>query len=136
FEGNDLYDAASYEHASPFILFRFGRYILNQSVEAWQEKRSGAAHAAVTSNDRYPITITINHKELQTVFFSSYISWLSISREAIAASQNYRLVRETILQIQQLSESAGANFLLVYVPSKEHIYVPHLTDADIRASVF
>jgi len=136
FEGNDLYDAGSYAQANPFILFRFGRYILNQSVEAWHKRSLDRASPAVISNDLYPITITINHKELQTVFFSSYISWLSLSREAIAASQNYRLVRETILQIQQLSESVGANFLLVYVPSKEHIYVPHLTDTDIRARVF
>ena len=136
FEGNDLYDAASYDQASPFILFRFGKYILNRSVEAWQEKRSGTAHAAVISNDRYPITITINHKDLQMVFFSSYISWLSLSREAIEASQNYRLVSETILQMQELSESAGANFLLVYVPSKSHVYLPYLNDPDTIARVF
>ena len=41
FEGNDLYDAASYEQANPFILFRFGKYILARSIEAWQERRSG-----------------------------------------------------------------------------------------------
>jgi SGNH hydrolase-like domain, acetyltransferase AlgX len=136
FEGNDLYDAASYEEANPFILFRFGRYILNRSLEAWQEKRPGTAHAAVIPNYRYPITITIDHKDLQMVFFSSYISWLSLSREAIEASQNYRLVRENILQMQELSESAGANFLLVYVPSKSHVYLPYLHDAETTARVF
>ena len=136
FEGNDLYDATSYEQASPFILLRFGKYILNRSLEAWQEKRPGMAHAAVISNYRYPITITIDHKDLQMVFFSSYISWLSLSREAIEASQNYRLVRENILQMQELSESAGANFLLVYVPSKSHVYLPYLNDPDTIARVF
>jgi len=136
FEGNDLYDATSYDQASPFILFRFGKYILNRSLEAWQEKRPGMAHAAVISNYRYPITITIDHKDLQMVFFSSYISWLSLSREAIEASQNYRLVRENILQMQELSESAGANFLLVYVPSKSHVYLPYLNDPDTIARVF
>lgn len=136
FEGNDLYDAASYEQANPFILFRFGRYILSRSVEAWHERRSGSAGAAVIANYRYPITTTINHKELEMVFFSSYISWLSLSREAIAASQNYRLVRETILQVKELSEAAEANFLLVYVPSKSHVYLPYLNDPEITAQVF
>jgi hypothetical protein len=70
------------------------------------------------------------------VFFSSYISWLSLNREAIAASQNYRLVRETILQVQELSEEAGANFLLVYVPSKSHVYLPYLNDPETVARVF
>lgn len=136
FEGNDLYDAASYEQANPFILFRFGRYILGQGVEAWRERRSGGAQAADIPTYRYPITITINHKELQMVFFSSYISWLSLSEEAIAASQNYRLARETILQVQELSEAAGAHFLLVYVPSKSHVYLPYLDDAETVARVF
>jgi hypothetical protein len=136
FEGNDLYDAASYEQATPFILFRFGRYILGRSVEAWQERRSDTTSAEVSSNYLYPITMRINHKELEMVFFSSYISWLSLSREAIAASQNYRLVGETILQMQELSEAAGANFLLVYVPSKSHVYLPYLDDPETAARVF
>ena len=136
FEGNDLYDAASYEQANPFILFRFGKYILGQSIEAWQESRSGGAQAAVIPNYRYPITITINHKDLEMAFFSYYISWLSLSRETIEASQNYHLARETILQVQELSESAGANLLLVYVPSKSHVYLPYLSDPETIAQVF
>jgi hypothetical protein len=136
FEGNDLYDAASYNQASPFILLRFGKYILSRSIEALQQRRSVGAQAAAIPTYRYPITMRINHKELKMVFFSSYISWLALSKESIAASQNYRLVRETILQMQALSESAGANFLLVYVPSKSHIYLPYLNDPDTIAQVF
>jgi SGNH hydrolase-like domain, acetyltransferase AlgX len=70
------------------------------------------------------------------VFFSSYISWLSLSEEEIAASHSYRLVRETILQVQKLSEAAGARFLLVYVPSKSHVYLPYLNDPETVARVF
>ena len=136
FEGNDLYDAASYEQATPFILLRFGKHILGRSLEAWQEKRSVTASAAANSNYRYPITLTINHKELETVFFSSYISWLSLDKETIAASQNYHLVRESILQVQTLSEAAGANFLLVYVPSKSHVYLPYLDDPETLEDIF
>ena len=136
FEGNDLYDAASYEQANPFILFRFGRYMLNRSVEGWQEKRSDGAQAAVAPTYRYPITLTINQKQIEMVFFSSYISWLSLSEEAIAASQNYRLVTETILQVRELSETVGANLLLVYVPSKSHVYLPYLDDPDTITQVF
>lgn len=39
FEGNDLYDAAAYQQATPFILPLFGRYIFDQSIEAWHETR-------------------------------------------------------------------------------------------------
>jgi hypothetical protein len=134
FEGNDLYDAASYEQSNPFILFRFGRYILNQSLEVWHGRESSVAQAVV--NPTYPVTITINHKELEMIFFSSYISWLSLSEEEIATSQNYRLVRETILQVKELSEAAGSQFLLVYLPSKSHVYLPYLNDPETRARVF
>lgn len=136
FEGNDLYDAASYEQANPFIVLRFGRYIFDRSVDALHEMRSGGGSAADTSNYLYPITIPINHQDLEMTFFSYYISWLSVNREAIASSQNYRLATETILQVRKLSETAETRFLLVYVPSKEHVYLPYLNDADIRARIF
>ncbi len=136
FEGNDLYDAGSYEQANPFILFRFGRYIVGQSIEAWQVKKPSNEQTVDISIYRYPITIPINHKEYELVFFSYYISWLSLSEEVILASQNYSLVRETVLQVQKLSEEAGAHFLLVYVPSKEHVYLPFLNDPGTLAKVF
>jgi len=136
FEGNDLYDAAAYEQANPFILPRFGRYILEQGLEAWHERSDGDAYAAVAASYRYPITVTINDANLEITFFSYYLAWLSVSSEAIESSQNYRLVTDTILKMRELSEEAGANFLLVYMPSKEHIYLPYLNDADIPAHVF
>jgi hypothetical protein len=135
FEGNDLYDAAAYEQANPFILLRFGRYALNQGIQRWQERREDEAQTEVVSNYQYPIALTINDKQLEMAFFSYYISWLSISREAIAASHNYRLVREIILQMRELSEAAGADFLLVYLPSKSHVYLPYLNDPEITARV-
>ena len=135
FEGNDLYDAASYEQANPFILLRFGRHLLGQA-RPWNETETGGSPAATIPAYRYPISVTIKDTDLEMVFFSYYVSWLSLSSEAIAASQNYRLVSETILQMKESSEATGAQFLLVYVPSKSHIYLPFLTDRELVASVF
>jgi hypothetical protein len=136
FEGNDLYDAAAYEQANPFILLRFGKYMLNQGMEAWHTRRQAGPGAAAISNYRYPITITINHKDLEMAFFSYYVSWLTANRDAIEPSQDYRLMTETILQMQELSEAAEAHFLLVLVPSKERVYLPYLHDADLLTRVF
>ncbi|HSK89651.1 MAG TPA: hypothetical protein VK880_14910 [Anaerolineales bacterium] len=136
FGGNDLYDAAAYEQANPFILLRFGRYMLGQGIEAWHRTEPGGAQVAASATYRYPLSIEINNKELELAFFSSYISWLSLNRETIAASQNYDLVRETILQMQRLSQSVEANFLLVYVPSKSHVYLPYLQDTETVTRVF
>ncbi|HET9905946.1 MAG TPA: hypothetical protein VFQ23_04880 [Anaerolineales bacterium] len=136
FEGNDLYDSAAYEQANPFILFRFGKYALNQSIKSWNEKSWGVAPVKVRSNYQYPINIAINNKDLEVAFFSYYFSWLSVDRAVIESSQNFRLVSETILQVLELSEAAGARFLLVYVPSKEHVYLPYLNDENILERVF
>ncbi len=136
FEGNDLYDAAAYEQANPFILFRFGRFILRKSVGIWQQRNSSTTNAAAILNYRYPITVSINHKKLELVFFPSYISWLALSKEEMAASQNYRQVRMTILQMQEASESAGARFLFVYLPSKSHVYLPYIEDAETNELIF
>jgi hypothetical protein len=136
FEGNDLHDAAAYEQANPFILTRFAKYILDQSFDAWQARGGDNTQAGVTPSYQYPIMVTINNKDLEMSFFPYYIAWSSVSREEIESSQNYRITRETILQVQELSEAAEARFLLVYVPSKEHVYLPYLNGADILARVF
>jgi hypothetical protein len=95
-----------------------------------------STQAAAAPNYRYPITVTINDTDLEMAFFSSYIAWLSLSDEVIASSQNYRLVREAILEVRELSEAAQARFLLVYVPTKAHVYLPYMNDAETLTRVF
>ncbi len=136
FEGNDLYDAAAYEQANPFILTRFARYMLTQGLDAWHDSRRGGTDPAVAPSYRYPIIVTINNTDLELTFFSPYISWLSISGKAIELSQNYRVLRETILKARDMSEAADSRFLLVFVPSKEHVYLPFLNDPKTLANVF
>lgn len=137
FEGNDLYDVASYEQANPFILLRFGRYMLDQIIDSQKNQEQPTETVTLpSSNYQYPISVTINNKDLPLAFFTYYVSWLSVDREALAASKNYRLAEDLILQMQALSEESDARFLLVYVPSKEHVYLPFLTDADLQTRVF
>jgi hypothetical protein len=136
FEGNDLYDAAAYDLATPFIVSRLGKYLLTQGEEAWRASGMGNGHAAMAPRYHYPITIRVNDINLTIAFFPGYIAWLSVSREAIKSSNNYRLATEAILKMRELTEAEGARFLFVYVPSKEHIYLPFLNDAEALADVF
>jgi hypothetical protein len=136
FEGNDLYDAAAYDLATPFIVSRLGKYLLTQGADAWRASGLANAHAAIAPQYRYPISERINDTNLTMAFFPGYIAWLSVSREAIKSSNNYRLATEAILKMQGLTEAEGARFLFVYVPSKEHIYLPFLNDAVPMVDVF
>ncbi len=136
FEGNDLYDAAAYEQANPFILTRFGSFMLTQGLGALRGSRFEGAQAAVVPDYRYPITATINGVDLEMAFFSYYLAWLSAGRQAIESSQNFYLLRDTVLQVRELTEAAGARLLFVYLPSKSHVYLPYLDDSETVARVF
>jgi hypothetical protein len=136
FEGNDLYDAGAYGQANPFLVARLGRYLLRQAADAWQASAGGPVAASPASSYQYPVPITFGGREQPMAFFSAYISWLSVNRATLAASRNYRLTTETFLQMRALTEAAGARFLLVYVPSKAHVYLPQVSDPATLARIF
>jgi hypothetical protein len=136
FEGNDLHDVETYDQASPFILARLGNYILGQGLQAWQEGREDKSHRTVTPVYRYPITLTINDTDLEMAFVSSYMAWLSVSRDVLESSRNYSIATRAILQARDLSEAARSRFMLVYLPSKEHLYLPYISAPDIVERVF
>jgi hypothetical protein len=136
FGGNDLYDAAAYEQANPFILTRFVKYMLTERILGGNDRKPQGEVGLDASNYRYPITVSIRNSEIKMAFFSYYISWLSVSREMIAASQNYQIMEETVLKMKDLSEAAGARFLLVYIPSKENIYLQYIRNRETLESIF
>jgi hypothetical protein len=134
FEGNDLYDAAAYAQANPFLLARIGKQLLTQGAQAL--KPGSRAQAAPAISYRYPITVTLNEAALPMAFLPAYVAWLSVDRERIAASQNYHVAMGSIQQMADLSDDIGAQFLLVFIPSKIHTYLPYLKDDETLARVF
>ena len=66
---NDLYDAAFYEQANPFILTRFMKHVLTQGLEAWQDNSREGDQVLVASSYRYPISVAINNTDLKLTFF-------------------------------------------------------------------
>lgn len=145
FEGNDLHDTGAYAQAQPFIVVRLAKYLLMRGKAMWSRSSSDQSVelAATTSNTsppsnlryRYPVTITIENTDLEMAFYPNYIAWLSASREIIETSRNYPLLTETILQARELSEASGARFLLVYIPTKAHVYLPYLNDPKVLGRV-
>ena len=133
---NDLHDAAAYQQARPFLLARFGRYLLTRGGEVWQTSTPSSAQALVESGFRYPITMRIEDTDLEMAFFSAYLGWLAVSGEVIESSQDYRIARDAILATRESSEEMDARLLLVYIPSKEHIYLPYLEDVETAGRVF
>jgi hypothetical protein len=137
FEGNDLLDAAEYVREDPLLIMRAARYFWEGGAQTLSDdEEADDAEPDEAINYRYPIPLTVGDTTVTTVFFSPYMSQLSASRDLIETSENYRLATESLLQTQELSGEVGARFLLVYLPSKSHVYLPHLNDPELQSRVF
>ncbi len=132
FEGNDLSDAANYERVQPFIVLRLGKYFFDQGRIWLRSRPAPPDEAAAEPSDPtepahpYPVTLDLNGNRLEMAFFSRYISWLSLSRTDILDSRNYFYTTRTLSEMKAASAAAGARLLVVYLPSKPHVYLPFL----------
>lgn len=138
FEGNDLRDAAQY-HAVRQAGISWIDWGLAQA--SWDRKlvsltwfRAGAARAAERLNlvvrpvDRvdslpvYPLIFEINGRPMRLSFLDGYVSMLLAPRTMIEASNNFRYAADAIQDADRISREAGARFVLVYIPTKAHVY--------------
>lgn len=140
FEGNDLRDTVLYERARNQLVSLREAYLSEASwdrslvVLTWLRvlaadfvQGMGLAHESAAQNESvaiYPVEAMLNGKRLRLSFLDGYVSMLTAHRTDIKASQNYRLATASLLDVKHASERIGARFLLVYIPSKAHVYLP------------
>lgn len=149
FEGNDLRDAVVYERARAqemglpeyfrsetswdrsLVVPTWGRFSAVQLV-----RRLGIYRPAETNQPPavpvYPLEMTLNGRQLRLSFLDGYVAMLAVSQEDITASQNYALVTAALLQARDAAVNSGTRFLVVFVPSKPHVYLPLATPAEIE----
>jgi hypothetical protein len=77
---------------------------------------------------RYPMMVATNVNRFSTVFYNVHISQLSASRAEIADSEAWALATQAILDLRAEVTAQGGRFLLVYIPSKEHLYWSRVWD--------
>jgi hypothetical protein len=71
----------------------------------------------------YPLAVDVPGRTLQLVFFSQYLSSLTVDQEALTASQQWVDYRRRLLQVVHVAREHSACVALLYVPTKESIYV-------------
>jgi len=76
--------------------------------------------------DRGTFSVPVAGHVLQWAFMPPYLNTLNFSREEIAARPGWRLTREAIAEMQKVSASFGANFVVMYIPFKSQVYLPLL----------
>lgn len=140
FEGNDLINAQQYldKQASGLdwreydmqgvpwyrrlVTYHLARYLL-QEDEAGQEP----------AQYRYPVTVTTDWGPMETVLKDVHLLPMSASHETVAKSDEFAAIQEALLELERLTAAQGTQLLVVFVPSKEHLYWSRLwNDVDVN----
>jgi hypothetical protein len=127
FEGNDLYTC--YQPARPSGRRWGDTLILPDLVGGVSQMlrylQAGDAPTSVLSFDiATPFTRQINGEQVVLTFSPAYTATLLLDRAAIEQSENFRIARSSLLELQRQSEAAGSTFILVYIPERAHVYWP------------
>jgi hypothetical protein len=143
FEGNDLItDAPAFasKRASGMSwieedLASAGPYARSAALQSLRGAL-GAAYASVfgaaaAGRPRFPLAVSLGGREVSLAFFDVYLAALTATRADIEASRNFAYVRATLLELRQATAAAGARLLVVFVPSKEHLYGALISDPDV-----
>ncbi len=135
FEGNDLYGAGQYLERQPSGL----------SWADWDFQHSSlldqlivphlvayAAQQMIPSAQplqyRYPVTASTEAGPIQMELKDVQLLPMSTDYTTIAHSDEFLAIEAKLLELKHLAEAHGAHFLLVYVPSKEHVYWSRIWD--------
>lgn len=122
---HDLREAGLYGSSVAIKSFIYGFNGLVQPIARFIPTwLSGESPARRQVKSRYPISLKRQEGEIELAFYDQYVSMLTASKSDIEQSRNFDLVSQPILELNLEVEQAGGELLIVYVPSKEHVYLP------------
>jgi hypothetical protein len=137
FEGNDLYGTGQYLERQPTGLswkeFDFRNAPVTQQLVmpymiqyVFKQMRGNAKSSA--QRYRYPVTASTKAGNVPMVLKDLHLLPMSADYETLAHSEEFLAAQAKLIEIKQLCEAQGARFLLVYIPSKEHVYWSRIWD--------
>jgi hypothetical protein len=151
YEGNDLQDAAIYQQiqASGLDWVTWSRSMVEpqpmDSWLAWQSLRYGlydgfsralgAAEKGKTASRRFPLMVEVGGQMVSLAFYDNQTALLSASQSDIEASTNFALTEAALGELKAACDAQGARLLLVYMPAKEHVYLPLIDDDQAVATI-
>ncbi len=135
FEGNDLYGTGQYLERQPTGLswaewdFQHSTlgdqlivpHLVSIALQQWFPSNQPPHY-------RYPVTASTEAGPIKMVLKDFQLLPMSTDYETLARSDEFLAAKARILQVKQEVEAQGAHFLLVYVPSKEHVYWSRIWD--------
>jgi hypothetical protein len=142
FEGNDLRDALIYDDVwqqnMSFDQYQASEAPWNRQLVTLTALRLTAVNFARllglgsepeqaspnTTTAVYPAQATIDGQEMALAFLDGYVAMLTAQRDDIERSRNWEVVTAALLESQQMAQENEARFILLYIPSKPHVYLP------------
>jgi hypothetical protein len=77
---------------------------------------------------RYPVTASTEAGLIPMVLKDFHLLPMSADYGTMAKSDEFAAIKQSLVDMKQQVEAQGGKFLLVYVPSKEHIYWSRIWD--------
>jgi hypothetical protein len=81
------------------------------------------------SFDRGMFDVPVAGRRLPFALMPPYLNTLNFSERELDARQGWRLTRDAIAEMQTVSQSFGATFVVMFVPFKSQVYLPLLEGA-------
>jgi hypothetical protein len=76
----------------------------------------------------YPLPVGLQQRTADVVFFSYYLSALTVDEPSLEASQQWASYQAQVLALVAEARASGACVALLYAPTKEEVYVPLAAD--------
>ena len=136
FEGNDLFNTAQYiERRASGLSWKefdmrgvplYRKSIAYHMLKYWLGRLK--PRPRTPPHYRYPVTASTEAGEIKMVLKDIHLLPMSASYDTLARSEEFDHVRQGLLELKELCEAQGARLLLVYIPSKEHVYWSRIWD--------
>jgi hypothetical protein len=120
-------DVLGYGNPEPLMVQRVA-FPLTQSV---LRNLFPPAAKPATSGYIYPLPLEFDGGVAQAVFYSRYLSALTLSTQDWAGSEDWKNFRADLSEMVLTLRREGVVPVLLFVPTKETVYVPRVTSASI-----
>jgi lysophospholipase L1-like esterase len=84
------------------------------------------------SFDRGMFAVTVGNHRLRWALMPPYLNTLNFSEQELAGRRGWSLTRGVIADMQNVSRSFGAEFVVMFIPFKSQVYLPILERAFSR----
>jgi hypothetical protein len=138
FEGNDIINASQYlERRDSGLSWReydlqdiplSRRLLTPHLVNFLADHLLPEPKAEAPAQYRYPVVASTEVGEIATVFNEIHLLPHSADYGTLARSNEFAAVEVALLELNQLVRAQGGRFLVVYVPSKEHVLWSRIWD--------